>query len=103
MTEERALQLRYLQGVNCFAYTPTLAVAGLLGATARRGATYTCAGGGSLPCCPSAYSIPGMGAGAGLSCLFWVPGAMVTRQTYSVDEAYQNLSPSPDNEVPLLC
>ena len=75
ISEARALEMRYLEGANCRPYTATLAVAGLLSATAGMGSTHTCANAGeSLPCCPSAFSIPGMSSGMGLGCLMWVPG-----------------------------
>lgn len=97
----RALELRYLEGANCRPYTATLAAAGLVSATSGQGSVYTCGGeaGTQLPCCLSSFTIPGMGSGAGLGCLLWVPGTLVTRQTYSEDEAHRYLTPSPVNEV----
>mmetsp|Transcript_15149 Transcript_15149/g.28515 ORF Transcript_15149/g.28515 Transcript_15149/m.28515 type:complete len:855 (+) Transcript_15149:129-2693(+) len=102
MDEERALQLRYLEGANCRPYTTTLAAAALLMATAGSGSTYTCTE-GTLPCCLETFDIAGMSSGTGLGCLFWVPGGAITRQTYSTDEAYRYLTPSPDNEVYTGC
>jgi hypothetical protein len=101
MTEARALELRYLEGVNCKPYTVTLAAAGLLLATQASGSSYTCAS-GTLPCCLAAYNVPGMSAGEGLGCHLWVSGIFVARQVYSMDEAYSYLTPSPDNEVTFL-
>ena len=100
LTEERALELRYLKGNNCRPYTPTLAIAGVVAATSAMGSSYTCAAdGATLPCCLSAFSVPGMFSGSGQGCIAWVPGVVVTRQTYSLDEAYRYLTPSPDSEV----
>lgn len=102
LTEERALELRYLKGANCKPYTVTLAFAALLMATSGSGSTHTCAA-GTLPCCLDEFSIPGMSSGSGLGCLLWVPGTMISRQTYSVDEAHRYLTPSPENELYTGC
>lgn len=97
--ESRAEELRYLEGVDCRPYTSTLISSALIVAT---DAPYTCAK-GSLPCCLSSYTIPGMGEGAGLGCLMFISGAVIMRQVYSVEEAYNGILPSPDIEVYTGC
>jgi hypothetical protein len=101
LTQERAQQLRYLQGVQCGPLGPSIAIAGLLGLDA--GATRICADGsvqGSTPCCLRSFSSTVLNvAGSGTGCLTFISGLIQPRRVYSNEEALTYLLPSIETQV----
>eukprot|EP01041_Mallomonas_annulata_P001185 gene1185-2307_t len=84
LSEDRAKALRYLEGVNCKAYTPTV----VLAAMARLySGSVTCVNPSeSAPCCiasftPSTLGVPGMG------CVAWINGVVVPKRIFTEVEA----------------
>jgi hypothetical protein len=100
--EERALELRYLEGVSCKPFTVTLAINALV--LTDPNAVKVCADGSTptltKPCCLKQYKSTTFGlTGGGLGCHFWVNGLVQSRRVYSEPEAIAYLEPSPETQV----
>lgn len=99
LDHDRALELRYLEGVNCRPYGLTLAISTTiqLQVLAGAGASYTCADAShSLPCCMTTFAAPALGLdGSGVGCLGWANGIIQSRNLFSVEEAQKYITPAP--------
>lgn len=87
LTEERALELRYMEGMSCSPLGVNIVMAALV--TVAPGSNFACADGSTnLPCCMSVISIPAMSiVGQGLGCMHQVSGTLQVRRVYSHEEA----------------
>ncbi|CAE7704004.1 unnamed protein product, partial [Symbiodinium microadriaticum] len=105
LSEERAKQLRYMEGSSCRPFGVTIAIAAVLSLDAN--AVKICGDGSTLtsePCClktfqSNVFDIKGSGVG----CHQWVNGLLTNRRVYSMDEAYQYILPSPETQAYTGC
>jgi len=103
LSEQRADDLRYLEGVDCKPFSVAIVIGTIL--TLDSGSSKTCADGSTdMPCCltsfqSSAFSL----SGAGLGCMQWVSGLSQPRRVYSNSEAEQFITPSPETVVYTAC
>lgn len=97
LENERAQELRYLEGVNCRPYGLTLAISTMIKAQTAAGSTHTCADSShSLPCCMSSFSAPAFGgSGSAIGCMGWANGFIQARNLYTVEEARLHILPAP--------
>jgi hypothetical protein len=93
LSEERALQLRYLEGLPCDSFTPAIAFATLIQSSMANSGT--CADGTTnFPCCLSTFSLnfpTGVFAGRGMGCLRFIDGVIQKKRVYSAEEARLDL------------
>jgi hypothetical protein len=90
-TEERAMSLRYLEGVSCAQFAVPIAFAALIKTNPSN--EYACAD-GVLPCCMKNFTLVGAGGsttGSGMGCLRYVDGLLQKRRVFSADEAEEYL------------
>jgi hypothetical protein len=97
MTEARAKELRYLQGVNCLPYTATFVTAIYKKRFLLAGACHNASL--SPPCCmaqvgqiPVTPPVPTPMSGYGSGCLRFIDGFTVKRRVYSIQEAQKYLN-----------
>lgn len=85
ISEESALKLRYLEGVNCRGYTPTLVIAAL---AINNSWAHNCyLNGETAPCCLSTLLGPETFKGSGFGCMFWLPGTLSRRRVFNAEDA----------------
>lgn len=90
LTEERAKELRYLEGVPCAQFAVSIAFAALVDLSANNNAV--CADGGAKPCCIGSFSLnSGAQVGKGMGCLRFVDGLLQKRPVFSGEEAEEYL------------
>ena len=98
LSEERAKELRYLEGVSCKPFGVPIAFGAALAVDGT--AVYTCADGSTnIPCCLSSFQSSTMGSGVGMGCHAWVNGLIQRRRVYNMDEAYKHIRESPRQMV----
>jgi hypothetical protein len=101
LSEERAKELRYMEGVSCRPFSVSVAIATVLSLDA--GAVKIC-GDGTVqtdqPCCLKTFQSTAFNlAGSGVGCHQWVNGLIQSRRVYSKDEAWKYIKPSPETKV----
>ena len=85
MSEERALELRYLEGVSCRSYTPTLIMAALIYNNSWH---HTCSNSeDTAPCCLSVLQGSSNFRGRGWGCLAYYNGLIIPRRVYNDRDA----------------
>lgn len=85
MSEERALELRYLEGVSCRSYTPTLITAALI---YNNSWAHACSNSeDTAPCCLSALQGSDGFRGTGWGCLAYFNGMVIPRRVYNERDA----------------
>ena len=85
MSETRALELRYLEGVSCRPFTPAVVMAAQL--TMDSGSTKLCLDGSTaMPCCLKMFIPSGGKPSAGVGCLIHMGGILFERKIYSHEE-----------------
>jgi hypothetical protein len=90
LTQERADQLRYLEGVSCRSFGVNIATSAVIQATSPT-ATNVCSDGSStLPCCLLSSTSPLVTA-TGIGCQFFVAGLVQSRRVFSEEEALNDL------------
>jgi hypothetical protein len=99
LTEERAEQLRYLEGVSCRSFGVNIATSAVIQATSPA-ATNVCSDGSStLPCCLLSSTSPLVTA-TGIGCQFFVSGLVQSRRVFSEEEALNDLLAETGTKVP---
>lgn len=100
LTQERANQLRYLEGVSCRPFSVNIATAAVIQVTAPT-ATNLCSDGSStLPCCLLTSTAPLVTA-IGIGCQFFVAGLVQSKRVFSEQEALTGLLASTSTKVML--
>lgn len=98
LTQERANQLRYLEGVSCRPFSINIATAAVIQATSPT-ATNVCSDGSStLPCCLLTSTSPLVTA-IGIGCQFFVAGLVQSKRVFSEEDALTGLLASTATKV----
>jgi hypothetical protein len=99
LSEERALELRYMEGVSCRPLGVTLAISAIL--TVDTNSVKSCVdGSNAVPCCLKSFYSPQFGMkGSGMGCHQWINGIIQTRRLYSMEEARKYIVASPQQKA----
>ena len=99
LSEERAKELRYLEGVSCKPFGVSIAIAAVLALDTN--SIQICGDGSQdMPCCLTSFQSNAFNIrGSGVGCHQWVSGLVTPRRVYSMDEAIEYTSPLPETQV----
>jgi hypothetical protein len=88
LTQERADQLRYLEGVSCRSFGVNIATSAVIQATSPTAINVCSDGSSTLPCCLLSSTSPLVTA-KGIGCQFYVSGLVQSKRVFNEEQALQ--------------